>query len=482
MLNFYVEHLLPGAPYSQALCTCGYEELLQNNEKWSKCPQCESIRIKFFNDLSFDKQIIDSNFLLITELEGVYNFYIDIGHFHGAIKAKFSKKKVEFCNSTLKQQHWRIYFNGTLPKDEMIKIIDINTNKEVEIKHISTNLNIAKNRMLVTNKTYVSNSKKFVLPTMYNSTDLTLKLQILSNNLQDLKKYCLKYEQIIKAGIDVYELNGKLDMSKTNTQAQMMLQPYMFKFLKEHGASQHSSLQLVQDLFGPQAINYMQTFALLENGLSTYSIRKMAELVNNGNLSIKKLYKYLYIDAPLQQGLYRPSRTLELLHDSFDLATKLELPFDKNPKALQRYHDILTKEFNMIKDNRKNEIFAKTVKNYKHLELIEQDCEENESDSIKKQKFAMILPVDAQDLIREGKLMRHCVASYVDRVIKETSIIFFLRKVENLDTPYATIEVDSDMHIRQVKMKANSKLNDKAANDFIKKWCRIHNIKWNGQW
>ena len=116
---------------------------------------------------------------------------------------------------------------------------------------------------------------------------------------------------------------------------------------------------------------------------------------------------------------------------------------------------------------------------------IEEEEEVNEEIKTRKlqDKFGIILPIDAQDLIREGKLMKHCVASYVDRVIREDTIIVFLRRAQDLDTPFVTIEVNpDDMKICQVKTKANGKLNNKKATDFINKWCDKHNIKWNGCW
>ena len=59
----------------------------------------------------------------------------------------------------------------------------------------------------------------------------------------------------------------------------------------------------------------------------------------------------------------------------------------------------------------------------------------------------------------------------------------YLRRAEDLNTPYVTIEINpDDMKICQVKMKANGKLNDKKAIDFLNKWCEKFNIKWNGNW
>ena len=493
MLNYAIHHELPGANHSMCICTCGHEEKIEKDighfRPLNKCPKCNAEVAAVFSTLSFAPQDYKAVFFMINELDGKYNFTIDVGMLTGAVKAKFSKKIIAFEESKLEQKHWKIIFNGSLPKDEMLKIINADTNESCDIYDIIDSVEDAEyNYKFLHTRFNLNNSQALDLPYIYNVREFKHKLLTIYNRIDKLISYCEKYELLIKAGIDPYRLNGPIDLEQTTPQQQLRLTPFMFKYLKEHGEENHRALQNIEINFKNQAHNYMNTFAKLNNGMSSSYIRKIAGLVNEANLSIKKLYKFLYVDAPMQQGLYQPARTLELLYDSFDLAKKLELPFDKNPKALQRYHDILTKEYNLVKDERKNEDFAKVVANYKYLELIEPIEEEEEvNEEIKtrklQDKFGIILPIDAQDLIREGKLMKHCVASYVDRVIREDTIIVFLRRAQDLDTPFVTIEVNpDDMKICQVKTKANGKLNNKKATDFINKWCDKHNIKWNGCW
>jgi len=495
MLNHAVYHYLPGAEHTMCICTCGHQEKIKKESenkftKISQCPSCKAMVAGDFSTLSFGSQEYNASFLMVKELEGKYNFIIDIGTISGAIKAKFSKKIIDFEKSKIKQNHWQLRFNGSLPKDEMLEIVNMDTNEKCEIQEIIDKTSNFKANKFLSTTFHLSNSDYLDLPYIYSMREFNARLQLVYDSVEKLIPYCAKNELLIKIGIDPNKLNGQIDLEKTTPQQQLKLTPFMFKYLKEYGEHNHRPLQQIESLFGNQAINYMNTFATLQEGLSTSCIRRMAGLVNKGNLSIKKLYRFLYIDAPIQQGLYYPDRTLTLLYDSLDLAEKLELPFDKNPKALVRYHDILTKEYNLIKDERKNEDFAKVVTNYKYLEYVEPLKKENDEEestlkkSLKKQdKFGMILPVDAQDLIREGKLMRHCVASYVDRVIREETIIMYLRRAEDLNTPYVTIEINpDDMKICQVKMKANGKLNDKKAIDFLNKWCEKFNVKWNGNW
>lgn len=46
----------------------------------------------------------------------------------------------------------------------------------------------------------------------------------------------------------------------------------------------------------------------------------------------------------------------------------------------------------------------------------------------------------AQEIKNEGAALHHCVGTYVDRVAKGQTHIFFVRRVEEPDTPYFTME------------------------------------------
>jgi len=53
----------------------------------------------------------------------------------------------------------------------------------------------------------------------------------------------------------------------------------------------------------------------------------------------------------------------------------------------------------------------------------------------------IVFPSDPSDIVAEGHALHHCVGSYVERVAKRECIILFLRKCEEEDKPFYTIEV-----------------------------------------
>ena len=63
---------------------------------------------------------------------------------------------------------------------------------------------------------------------------------------------------------------------------------------------------------------------------------------------------------------------------------------------------------------------------------------------------------DEEELIREGKVLSHCVARYAEDVATGKTAIFFIRKAEEPDTPFYTLELDEEkLTVRQNRGKKN---------------------------
>lgn len=61
-----------------------------------------------------------------------------------------------------------------------------------------------------------------------------------------------------------------------------------------------------------------------------------------------------------------------------------------------------------------------------------------------------------EDLIREGKILRHCVATYAQRIADGESAIFFIRKKSKPEEPWYTLELDEKaLTVRQNRGKCN---------------------------
>lgn len=89
--------------------------------------------------------------------------------------------------------------------------------------------------------------------------------------------------------------------------------------------------------------------------------------------------------------------------------------------------------------------------------------------------YQIRLPGSASEMREEGKNLHHCVATYVKYVMEETTQIFFLRKKENPEKSFATIEVREDSVI-QVKGSCNKKI-EKDAQLYVIKWAELKGLK-----
>lgn len=72
--------------------------------------------------------------------------------------------------------------------------------------------------------------------------------------------------------------------------------------------------------------------------------------------------------------------------------------------------------------------------------------------------------------------MHNCVASYFNRVVDNTSKIYFMRKKSYIDSSFITVELNSFNEAIQYKRKGNRAVSKKEAK-YIKEW--VSNIKNN---
>ena len=107
------------------------------------------------------------------------------------------------------------------------------------------------------------------------------------------------------------------------------------------------------------------------------------------------------------------------------------------PKDFDRMHDLRIDEWESIKakqDAKKKTQLSKQIK--KVSEKYKPSLIENEN-------LCVILPTKVMDFKREGKELHHCVGKmgYDKKMAEERSLIAFIRKKDQINTPYVTAEV-----------------------------------------
>ena len=95
-------------------------------------------------------------------------------------------------------------------------------------------------------------------------------------------------------------------------------------------------------------------------------------------------------------------------------------------------------------------------------------------------KFSIVLPEKAQDVRQEGAMLKHCVASYVDRIANGQTCIVFCRDNVNTTEPYVTVEVKNGA-VTQAYGYQDSKP-EKDALKFLAKWAKEKDLTLSWRW
>lgn len=167
-------------------------------------------------------------------------------------------------------------------------------------------------------------------------------------------------------------------------------------------------------------------------------------------------------------------------HELYDTYRYCTLIYADNERVLRNKINTISK---ITEAYRIMEIHNELMTQYQHEretirnKAVQKNLAMNQHLAFDDEKFLIKVPNNAEEIIAEGKAMSHCVASYTHAVANGESMIVFLRKKEDPDTPYATIELDKYGSIVQVKCKANMTLSSKSTFAFLSKWMQKKNLK-----
>ena len=177
-----------------------------------------------------------------------------------------------------------------------------------------------------------------------------------------------------------------------------------------------------------------------------------------------------------------------LILDSFDMVRSINAFYYprripllkkglKTPRDVQEWHDDLVEVQNQINferdrlwaeaEKRRLEAYNKAFKK-RHKEWKKYETTDGE--------FVIKYPEKPSDLSLEGMALHHCVKSFVSKVADGATTILFIRKVEDPETPYFTMEV-CDGTIRQVHGACNCNVPENSTLEkFVMDFADKHNL------
>ena len=185
-------------------------------------------------------------------------------------------------------------------------------------------------------------------------------------------------------------------------------------------------------------------------------IKDFATIVNEGYRT-RKVLNYLVKENYYFGSLSIPAFFTAELKDSIVMAKQNGLKMDKFPTNIVKYHSILSANCNIMNNSRAEE-FETATSMYNRLE------DNNDK------TYVITVPKNEQELLEEGNLLHHCVASYRDKIIDDKAIVLFVRKKDDPDSPFVTVEIDDDLNFIQIKEKFDADVTDPDVLDYLKKW------------
>jgi len=309
-----------------------------------------------------------------------------------------------------------------------------------------------------------------------------------------------KLELIYKAGMDIKMMshNGIRNMIKqasmnntrklhqifglTKSQLKFIqesdepITPFLIRdvseFEQKHIDDFRSYIQLIKKLESQDHYNIdgrLNNF-LFRNGIKEYadSLRKLKRdnpIFSNTFFGFiteysipnpKKLMEYLLFECLLSQGM-EFTEALMQYRDYYRMCKDMDYKrFDRYPRFLKTYHDIIKRNYDAVANTIENEKFEKATNRYRDYE------------SKVNKDYSIVTPKITKDLVFKGNALSHCVGSYIKQVVNGFTEIMFLRDNKDLEEPLVTVEV-RNKQLSQARGQFNRLPNEderKALNKF----------------
>lgn len=180
-------------------------------------------------------------------------------------------------------------------------------------------------------------------------------------------------------------------------------------------------------------------------------IAKQLEAEKENSLKLNKPWSY--IESPVSWLIGDYCDYLEQVrYFNLDMADTAV----STPHNMLKAHTALTEQRAALEEERRR------LEMQKRAEKMAKEAEEEEKTFQKLVKFRKSFAytsgdlfcraaASAEELVNEGMALSHCVGQYAKRYYKGETNIVFIRKKEEPDKPYYTVEVANDGHIVQVR-------------------------------
>lgn len=189
------------------------------------------------------------------------------------------------------------------------------------------------------------------------------------------------------------------------------------------------------------------------------------------HMSIPQIHHYIV--KQMNENNMKPQDVLTTWKDYLSMAHRLG--YDTNSEIVYRVRKLKLRHGQLV------DILQKQDMNMRACEIADDfpNVEENLHKiktiySYGDDEYTVLVPDKIEDVLTEGRNLHHCVADqerYWDRIDRNESYIFFLRKTNEIERSYYTLEVEPGGTVRQKRtMYDNQEKDIEEATDFLRKW------------
>lgn len=299
--------------------------------------------------------------------------------------------------------------------------------------------------------------------------------QIQPENYLNVLKKKPYLEQIIKAGLsplvkDVYYRSETLKVGSGNSLAKMLcIDGNRLRRLRDNdGGYQFLSwLQFEKESGREMGDSLIQFF--MEHGIEAKDIQFISDRMGEQRI-------YNYLQRQYRVSGRKPKELLSTWQDYLSMAKRLKrnvtLELIYKPKDLLEAHNEMIKlcEINAVR------LSAEEVAE-KYPDVNEICKSLKEKYEFQDERYMIIAPSGIEDIINEGRALRHCTSwcdIYYGRIQSRESFLMFLRKADKPDQPFYTLEIEPDGTARQKRTTGDKQDQDfEEAVSFLKTWQQV---------
>lgn len=194
-------------------------------------------------------------------------------------------------------------------------------------------------------------------------------------------------------------------------------------------------------------------------------------------MSLVQIKNYLQRQKQYFDGSCR--QALTTWQDYLAIAERLH--YDTSDEIVYRVHKLRQRHDELVLQGEAGSLEEQAEKmaaKYPHVDAI---CMELQNKyAYTDEEYTVIAPQNIFEIIKEGRMLHHCVGNdgagerYYDRIERRESFILFLRRTDEPNDPYYTLEIEPDGTVRQKRTLFDRQHEDiEQATEFLLKWQKV---------